>query len=877
MTKKVLTLLLAMVMLVSVCPWAAAESEMTTTLTNVALNKTVTGISTNNSTNVPQLVTDGNLGNFWYGYVKDSTDYPSITVNLGRKYKIEEIIVRDARGTTTINRAKFEIWGSNSPDEGFVKLYEISKDVNSTTSGDAPAYYDTTFPMRGALRITADKTIPYYGDKSGELNGTEVTASGFGDNSGFLVEEPVYQYVRYAATGQRVTHLGELEIYANQTTSENGTIIHPNFYGAEYSAENNEITLNFSENMSETSITKDSVKLYRASGMEVVYDKITVSGNTAVISCGETDLDSGYYYVTAYSTVTNESDANLCKTNISFSVENTEAKTATAKLVNVARGKKAVSYGGLVGGTDTNITDDNYNTRNTGPKDTEQYGAITFDLLRRYPIEKIVIFDNGSDYRGQFEIWGSDTYDNVNKIISGGEKLFELNIAADDAEQNLSEIFPQNGEYTINLTDKPAYRYICYKSKVKGAAYNIKEFEVWATVNATAVSTNCKTHTTPNLESTSTTGDKAVDGLLDGNYFCCKNGGSGYSTGTYLSTFTVDLGSKKNIGMVEIYGRQGVQYSYSDGLFILYGSNDGTVDDYTKSATEGGAAYGTLAEADFEALGYTELYKMSIATSSTTLNDGTTYYPYPKNTSATPLSWSITLNNSTAYRYITHRKTGTGYNGQFSEFIAYELNPDVYGLTKATERGVVVRFSDWNMNESSLESNILLLDADGTIISGGIKSVSVINDADGNPTADVKVTFKDGLLTKGETYKIHIGKGAKNTYGTALAEEVTCEFVVPEDVVVSEYNNPEFKASEENTFSFTLTNNTASEKTVMAVIALYSGNKLETLDVQEVTVDKDGASKPFSVKATDSDATKMKVFIWDAKTIAPVKYHLEND
>ncbi len=556
------------------------------------------------------------------------------------------------------------------------------------------------------------------------------------------------------------------------------------------------------------------------------------------------------------------------------------------KLVNVAKNQNVIAMGGTKNGEPGNVNDDNFvDSRWIGPSPgnvENQAPTLTFDLQRRYPVESIIIFDNESDgvtsvNRGRFQILGSDTPNFDESAV-----LYEADIAAED----LNTVFPVGSEYCITLSGRPAYRYIRYQAKDTGYL-NVKEIQIWANVNVTEISRNCTTYTTPNFQAASNTGDKAVDGKLDNDYYGCK-AVSEYPG--YFSTFTVDLGSAKHVGLVELYGRRNIQNLDADGYFTLFGSNEGTVTDFTQSPAEGGTAYAAMSEADFAKLGYTQIVKhigrlnaypfagtgngaLASYPKYVLSTDGKfVYNPYPKLTDDAPYSYSTMLKNTdTAYRYLTHRKTVASYMAQLAEFRAYELNPEAYAVTDVSATGATVRFSDFNMDAESLTTGTLQVkDADGNVVEGAISEIVLAENG-----ADAALRFAAGKLTGGTAYTLTVGDEVQNTYGTKTSAVKELPFTTPaalEPYDITDVQISTFDATAANSFSFTFTNNTAVGKRVLAAIALYNGNKVVSVEPQVKTVVADGGEQSFSVSAQNSTATSMKVFLWDADTLAPIPY-----
>ena len=374
----------------------------------------------------------------------------------------------------------------------------------------------------------------------------------------------------------------------------------------------------------------------------------------------------------------------------------TDGETVT-KLVNVAKNKPVSTEHSRDESYDPQaIVDDNVSNNNFwyGYIDSTVKPNITIDLQRRYPIEKLRIFDRGNSAmptRGEFEIWGADRED-----FSDARLLFELND---------NSVFPEKLDYVIELSEKPVCRYVRYQAKNAAVVY-LREIQVFSTVTATEISREAATYTTTNLGGgSSMAGDQLVDGdFTDSSALYLKNQGSDENLSGYFSTFTIDLGTNKYVDMIEMYNRRGGGATSGDyrGYFTVYGSNEGTITDFTGLSPDGATAYSKIDKAAFEALtqtdGTTPVYKalsgIPIAVSDYTAQDGSVYNAFPNRASDSDRAcYQVTLDNSEAYRYLTYRKNktaiGSGYNlVQIVEFRAYQINPEIYNIT--CENGKVI-------------------------------------------------------------------------------------------------------------------------------------------------------------------------------------------
>ena len=141
--------------------------------------------------------------------------------------------------------------------------------------------------------------------------------------------------------------------------------------------------------------------------------------------------------------------------------------------------------------------------------------------------------------------------------------------------------------------------------------------------------------------------------------------------------------------------------------------------------------------------------------------------------------------------------------------------------------------------------------------------------------ADAALRFAAGKLTGGTAYTLTVGEEVQNTYGTKTSAVKELPFTTPaasDPYDITDVQISTFDATAANSFSFTFTNNTAVGKRVLAAIALYNGNKVVSVEPQVKTVVADGGEQSFSVSAQNSTATSMKVFLWDADTLAPIPY-----
>ena len=521
------------------------------------------------------------------------------------------------------------------------------------------------------------------------------------------------------------------------------------------------------------------------------------------------------------------------------------------EIINVAKNKPVIteydrnaeSYPGK------EITDDDLRSGSFwfGFSESEKASAV-IDLQRRYPIEKIRIFDRCdavTPYVGQFEIWGANKAD-----FSDGRLLFEL----DD-----NDAFEQDGDYTVAFQNKPTVRFVKYLAKRSGAVY-IREIQVFAKATMTEVGgeKSVVTHKTYSGYE----GQKAIDNNFDTAYAT-----SAYS-GEY-SAFTLDLGESKNIDVVEIYPRKAATSRSIDGNFKIYGSRN-AVSDFTVIPEGSLQSYAQMNKDDFENLGYDVLADMSYANEVYTLSDGSTYEPYPLWDNANKANfgcYQTTVNREKAYRYFTHRKTASNSQAQFSEFMLYQLNPDLYEVGM-DNKNIYLGFSE-GMDEASFS-----------------KEKVKIFDALGKEVTYEKISFSDYFavlenadIKDGETYVVYVEKSVKNKLGLGLGEDKYIFFgAFGHEMTVSFTDeNGNIKGEPEygkNTYvNLCYKNNKISTDNITLIAAIYDeNNKLISLDMdtENILFSQTGTISMNIDMSESQTGDVIKVFVWDLNKLMPL-------
>ena len=545
------------------------------------------------------------------------------------------------------------------------------------------------------------------------------------------------------------------------------------------------------------------------------------------------------------------------------SAEATVGETVT-KLVNVAKNKPVTTEHSRSESYDPRaIVDDNVTTGNFwyGYVDTVTKPHITIDLQRRYPIEKIRIFDRGDTTmptRGQFEIWGADCED-----FSDARLLFEL------ADNNA---FPAKFDLTVDLSDKPVCRYIRYQAKNAAVVY-LREIQVFATVTATEISRTATTYTSTNLGSSSMGGSRAVDGMFnDGNSMYLKSGpGEANFPGVY-STLTVDLGTEQHVDMLEMYDRFVAGSNNNDylGNFTIYGSGEGTVTDFAATSPDGVTAYQKINKAAFEALSadggvtklYTALAGIPSAVGAYTANDGTTYIPYPHRANEADRScWQSTVDNTQPYRYLTYRKDKTSETGwnivHMSEFRAYQFHPDIFDVTY--EDGTITLDCSEELTYDSL-----------------LAAITITNNATGEDVFDAESMTVNPekpyqvLITLPEMYDatltLSVSESAQSTKGVALGSPVTKDIELPAAIeVVESYFTTETGGAIDALAGKTsvvaravITNNSSSDKPLLMIACAYDAN--HTLKGVAILAEAEATGEPETLGVLIGKQTQDNMF-----------------
>lgn len=453
-----------------------------------------------------------------------------------------------------------------------------------------------------------------------------------------------------------------------------------------------------------------------------------------------------------------------------FVADADEVITPVTKTVNVAKGKKVIVNGTSVGDRQ-NLTNDIISTGDywicyagAAAANTETGAQVNkaeaiIDLGRKYKPDKIVVFDRqGTDTaRNYFVILGSNDLSFANAV-----PLFE--IGEDDSA------FPKNKNITIIPEDDGYYRYIKFQKTSTWQATQLAEIQVFAEVTATEISRGADVYGTPvqtQVQGVQYTGASGPEKVVDGD-LATRWWGAYYNSTTYLngtgimanSALTIDLKTKRNVGLIELCA--GSDLPNDTGHFYLYGSNTAvTANEMSDIVDETAKRYFDLSHSEWIALedyDYNTLLSFNAgATAYELANNEGIYNPFPVKKDG---SFTMTLDDTQAYRYYTYRRSRSDLYGSISEFTLYEINPTVYKVdaTNIVSGEVTIYFTDEMDKETLNNTTIKLYDK-------ALNEIPYTNYEAYNDYYVLKGDFS------GESYYVEVTDGAKNTLGVSAAQE----------------------------------------------------------------------------------------------------------
>lgn len=543
--------------------------------------------------------------------------------------------------------------------------------------------------------------------------------------------------------------------------------------------------------------------------------------------------------------------------------------------LNVARNKK-ITVSATEFGDAKNITDDDLSSGNYWIAYRDSVGAekyygenwFAIDLEKRYPIEKIVLFDRGSgetdSLRGAFKILGANKSD-----FSDAVELFSTK---NYSEQEVLELFPMNGSLILNLPDKTPYRYVKYQ-KLNVTAAQIREIQIFATVTATNIARNKTTYSTPSYDSVqgnSYSENYGHQRLTDGDLTTVwesaladsKTYYNDYEIGAHYPAATVDLGAKYPVDAVKIYAKQNGEDN-ERGYFALYTSENPVIANDMADSVSLTKKYYNLTHNELTSLtdyDYNTLVYSNTVSPSVSLSDGTVYTSFETN----PDGYTLSLSAENPFRYLTYRKTSTAYQGILAEIKAYVINPFV-AKTSVDYNNITVSFSD-EMNPSSLSAD----------------TVSVIDMTDFTELDITSLSYSsynlyitaDGMVS-GREYMIRIDESVTNEKNIQMADAYTEKFT-SENAMGDFTITPAEKLSSgilaEAKMQYYNYNKKGETKAFSIYIATYKEGRLLSLGFDSKTVAYGGLADFVATVRLPDDLTDVtvKAFLWNGDKMVPV-------
>ena len=462
------------------------------------------------------------------------------------------------------------------------------------------------------------------------------------------------------------------------------------------------------------------------------------------------------------------------------------------------------------------------------------------DLLRRYQIEKIELYDRYSapDEGGRqyFQILGAN-----NEDFSDAEVLGEMG-AQDDT------VFPDNGPFTAELDGQRAFRYIKLQRTGDGY-YGYSELKVYAHQTVTEVSRGksaVASYSTvaggftygPELAVNGTNASPAdawvTEGELQSYHF-----------------MTIDLEQAQPIGMIEIEDRAENLNIYTRQGNAVYGSNT-TVPAETLMQSQ---------EAT-EEMGYHKLTEIGEFNQYIGGEQGTEF-PFPKLSDGI---YQEGCDDREAYRYITFKKISPQLPAAVGEIRAYVVNPEVLSVT-ADSQAVYVHFSD-EMDFETINTNTVTLCR---------RSDSSNTGASAEQYDAYTVRFDLSGLDKQQAYTVFVDQSVKNEKGTAMAESYQKNLDSLNQIAVSEISfHPSADGSgapvtyldglETISAKTSVQSFMAGEREISLFLAQYgSDGKLiqSSVDCQTVGTEEMTLVTALSLNSTVK-GSKLRAFVWDS-------------
>ena len=500
------------------------------------------------------------------------------------------------------------------------------------------------------------------------------------------------------------------------------------------------------------------------------------------------------------------------------------ANDVKKELVNVATGKPVTARSEATGwGAKENINDGNLDSFWFGSEgqggDPEKIRWIQLDLLKRYNIEKIELFDR-SDYVDNAD------YNNARlflDILGSNDENF--NTFTKIGEVGEADAFPKFGKFTLNIEPNNAYRYIRVAKQNIHYDYILAEINIFASQTLVEVATGKPAIASSSFDSFLPS--KANNGTnIDGGD-CWITFNEGASLGEYHH-WQVDLGKEYPIGLIEIEDRVGNGDDSTRRAIIVYGSNTAGTPDPT----------------------------IEIIGSEFTPLTGHITESYP----AYPGFYQGNTISTLPMRYLTYRKTYPS-NAMLGSFRAYVVSP-VIATVKKAGAVVTVEFSD-EMDLATLTSDKFTLKAnDNTIV----------------PQTNIEKTSYTYSFTipsayYADSYKLTVSDGILSSNNLELAYEA--EYDISGVTMIIDFDFSGNTALEQNSTAgarVTIKNDSFEEKSILFVTALYEDGLLREVSADEEIIPSGGQaslSAEVETKTYTVSDLELKAFIWYSGALMP--------
>lgn len=772
----------------------------------------------------------------WCPYIKEVEIFADVTMtelevkNTSAKSSAHEMYspekaVDNNQDTSWISYDKFTWWSAEFVEPHSVDYIEFwyNKNQNSET-------------RRSIDILGSDEQVSDATDFSSLQKLESIDASTF-------IEYPHETSVYSPKSYKYAVYYKTLEASAIGSLSEfNAYMISPDIY--DVNLDNNYLTVRFSDDMDETTLTEDNIMITDAQTGEniplsdISYDNLVFSAKAQLETAKA-------YKITVNTGVKTKKNTPLAKKVEKTIINGTlpeygEDVYEKTVYTNVAQNKPFYTSD-----TDTDASNAAYvidgiaNDKFWIPKSkrsdtTETY--YTIDLTREYKVDKIEVYDGGnSDSRHRTNLSVMGSHDNANWVT-----LDSIGNSED------SEKYPQNGRWDIYLNGEH-YRYIKVAS-----GYNttwlpyLREIKVFAEQTVTEVSRN-RPATACGSYSETFAPSKANDGinLTSTNSTWVRNWGEASG---HKCWWRVDLGSSYNIDYLEIEDRTNIENQKA--FFEVVGTNSVSTADET--FPEGVYLAGRPVT--------------GVGASGTLHKLETTSFPKGG-------MWQSSAKVGGAYRYIVWKSLLTGQSSGLAEFRAFTVNPEIYELNIGEGSAEVV-FSDDMLEETLTPDTVKLFDENGN----ELRYTEYM--ANGNT-----YTINSSDVHSGQRYSVKAESGARNkklvpvanlnnTKTAFAADDIAIEYFDTVSYVDSNgatlgklFSGGSFEAKAE------VKNNTNEVKNVAVMTALYKNNELIGTNIKSVQLaggERNRINTVYDLPEKITDEYTAKAFLWDMNEMKPL-------